>query len=173
MLNYFLYNSIIVTWYIQKGVNLVYMVDQTNKFQVMFQLPCSIFILINKVKRFSNHSRKYNFFNFFVNWSITAAKLFFEDPTQPGMMTDDTVRLVCVHMLLLREIFKQWIWQKSSKSAMVWTGDKSQTGLIKTKNCSTKISFITKLDITYDKSLAQLLKFMHILTENKIIFITK
>ena len=39
MLSYFLYNSIIVTWCIQKGVNLVYMVDQTNKFQVMFQLP--------------------------------------------------------------------------------------------------------------------------------------
>ena len=30
---------------------------------------------------------------------------------------------------------------------MVWTGDESQTGLIKAKNCSTKISFITKLDI--------------------------
>ena len=30
---------------------------------------------------------------------------------------------------------------------MLWTGDESQTGLIKTKNCSTKISFITKLDI--------------------------
>ena len=43
-----------------------------------------------------------------------------------------------------------------------WIGD---------KNCSTKISFTTKLDITYDKSLAQLLMFMHILKE-KIIFIT-
>ena len=30
---------------------------------------------------------------------------------------------------------------------MVWTGDESQTGLSKTKNCFTKISFITKLDI--------------------------
>ena len=30
---------------------------------------------------------------------------------------------------------------------MAWTGDESQTGLIKTKNCSTKISLITKLDI--------------------------
>ena len=30
---------------------------------------------------------------------------------------------------------------------MLWTGDESQTGLIKTKNCSTQISFITKLDI--------------------------
>ena len=37
----------------------------------------------------------------------------------------------------------------SAKSllAMVWTIDMSQTGLIKTKNYSTKISFITKLDI--------------------------
>ena len=26
----------------KKGVNLVCMVDQTNKFWVMFQLPCSI-----------------------------------------------------------------------------------------------------------------------------------
>ena len=34
MLSYFLYNSIIITWCIQKGVNLVYMVDQTNTFQV-------------------------------------------------------------------------------------------------------------------------------------------
>ena len=29
MLSYFLCDSIIVTWCIQKGVNLVYMVDQT------------------------------------------------------------------------------------------------------------------------------------------------
>ena len=29
---------------------------------------------------------------------------------------------------------------------MVWTGERSQTGLIKTKNCSTKITFITKLE---------------------------
>ena len=37
----------------------------------------------------------------------------------------------------------------SAKSllAMVWTIDMSHTGLIKTKNYSTKISFITKLDI--------------------------
>ena len=27
MLSYLLYDSIIVTWYIQKGVNLVYIVD--------------------------------------------------------------------------------------------------------------------------------------------------
>ena len=32
----------------------------------------------------------------FVDWSITHAKLFFEAPTQPGMI-DDTVRLVCLH----------------------------------------------------------------------------
>ena len=41
MLSYFLGNCIIVTWCIQKGVSLVYIVDQTNKFQVKFQLPCS------------------------------------------------------------------------------------------------------------------------------------
>ena len=35
----------------------------------------------------------------FVDWSITDAKLFFEASTQPGMMVDDTVRLVCVYML--------------------------------------------------------------------------
>ena len=102
------------------------------------------------------------------------AKLFFEAPTQQGMI-DDTViddTNVCV-LLLLREIFRERIWPKCAKSlsVMVWTGDKSQTGLIKTKNCSTKISFITKLDITYDKSLAQISTFMQILKE-KIIFIT-
>ena len=69
MLSYFLYNSIIITWCIQKGVNLVYMVDQTNKFQVMFQLPCSIFILINKVKKILQAFQKIEFF--FVDWSIT------------------------------------------------------------------------------------------------------
>ena len=36
------------------------------------------------------------FLNFFVDWSIADAKLFFEAPTQSGMMIDDTVRLVCV-----------------------------------------------------------------------------
>ena len=104
MLNYFLFNSIIVTWCIQKGGNLVYMVDQTSKFQVIFQLPCSIFILIDKLKRFSKHSRKYNFLIFFVDWSITDATLLFEAPTQLGMMIDDTVKLVCVYMLLLGEL---------------------------------------------------------------------
>ena len=44
---------------------------------------------------------------------------------------------------------------------------------MKTENCTTKISFITKLDVTCDKNLAQLLTFMHILKENKIIFINK
>ena len=38
--------------------------------------------------------------------------------------------------------------------------------------CSPKISFITKLHITYDKSLTKLLTFMYILKENKVIFIT-
>ena len=39
MLSFFLYNSIIITWCIQKGVNLVYMVDQTNTFQVYHVSP--------------------------------------------------------------------------------------------------------------------------------------
>ena len=92
--------------HLKRAVNLAYKVDQTNQFQVMFQLSCSIFILMNKVKRFSEHSRKYNFLFFFVDWSITDAKLFFEAPTQPGMMIDDTVRLMCAYMLSLREIFR-------------------------------------------------------------------
>ena len=32
MENYFLYNSIIVAWCIEEGMNLVYMIDQTYKF---------------------------------------------------------------------------------------------------------------------------------------------
>ena len=57
------------------------------------------------MKRFYKHSRSYNFLNFFVDKNITDAKLFFEAPTQPGMMIDDTVRPVCTYMLLLRETF--------------------------------------------------------------------
>ena len=41
--------------------------------------------------------QKLELLNFFVDWSITDAKLFFEAPTQPGMMIDDTARLVCLH----------------------------------------------------------------------------
>ena len=62
-------------------------------------MPCSIFILINTVKRLSKHSRSWNFLNFFVDWSITDSKLFFEAPSQPGIMIDDTVKLVCDYML--------------------------------------------------------------------------
>ena len=39
---------------------------------------------------------------FFVDWSITDAKLFFKVLTQPGMPIDDTVRLVCVHVIVER-----------------------------------------------------------------------
>ena len=42
MLSYSLYNSIIVTWCVEKGVNLVYMVDQTNTFQVKWKDSKSI-----------------------------------------------------------------------------------------------------------------------------------
>ena len=81
MLSYFFYNSVILTWCILKGINLIYMVDQTNK--------------------------------------------------------------------------------------MVWTGNESQTGLIKAKNCSRKIYFMTKLNIyIWSCSIfAQLLMAMHILKE--------
>ena len=102
-MNFFV-NYSIIDAKLQKGVNLVYMVDQRNKFQVIFQLPCSIFVLIKKVKRFSKHSRKQNFLNFFVDWSITDGNLLFEAPIQPGMTIGNMVRLVYVHMLLLREI---------------------------------------------------------------------
>ena len=51
---------------------------------------------------FDQHSRKQNFLNSFVDCSITDAKLFFEAPTQPGMMIDDTVRLVIVHAIVER-----------------------------------------------------------------------
>ena len=74
------------------------MVDETNKFRT--------FILMNKVKKFSKNSRSYRFLIFsFDDWSITDANLFIEVPTQSGMMIDDTIRLVCVYMFLLREIF--------------------------------------------------------------------
>ena len=39
---------------------------------------------------------------FFVDWSLADAKLFFEVFTQPGMLIDDTVRLVCVHVVVER-----------------------------------------------------------------------
>ena len=51
---------------------------------------------------FDQHSRKQNFLNSFVDCSITDAKLFFEAPTQPGMMIDDAVRLVIVHAIVER-----------------------------------------------------------------------
>ena len=59
----------------------------------MFQLLRSIFFFF--------FSTNY----LFIYWSITDAKLFFETATQLGMMTDNTVRLECVCILLLRGIF--------------------------------------------------------------------
>ena len=38
-----------------------------------------------------------------VSTYLPSSKLFCEVPTQPSMMIDDTVRLVCVHMLLLTD----------------------------------------------------------------------
>ena len=49
--------------------------------------------------------QKLELFNFFLLTGVLLM-LFFEAPTQLGMMFDDTVRLVCLYMLLLREIFK-------------------------------------------------------------------
>ena len=63
--------------------------------------------------------QKLELFNFFVDWVINDAKLFFEAPTQLDMMIDNTVRLVCVHTLLLRKNFRKSIWSKSAKSVMV------------------------------------------------------
>ena len=60
---------------------------------------------MNKVKKFSKNSRSYKFLFFFYDWSIIDANLFIEAPTQSGMTIDDTIRLVCVYMFLLREIF--------------------------------------------------------------------
>ena len=73
------------------------MVDQTNKFQIIFQLPCSIFVLINIVKNSTSIPEVRTFF-FLFDWSITGAKLCFEKPTQLqlDMMINDTVKLVCV-----------------------------------------------------------------------------
>ena len=49
--------------------------------------------------------QKVELLKFFVDWSITDAKLFFEAPTRPGMMIDDTVRLVCLHTCYCWEKF--------------------------------------------------------------------
>ena len=89
------------------------------------------------------------------------------------MVTDDTARLVCLRTC--------HYWEKNLgnvnefdqiKSWYGRTGDEPQTRLIKTKNCSTKISFITKLDIYIWSCsvLAQLLTFMHILKENNFYY---
>ena len=44
-------------------------------------------------------------FKLFVDWSITDAKLFFEAPTQPGLMIDDRIRLVCLRTCYCWEKF--------------------------------------------------------------------
>ena len=61
-------------------------------------------MLINRVKRFSKHSRKYLEPFCLIDWSIIDAMLFFETSTQLGMMTDDAVRLVCVHIIFGRNL---------------------------------------------------------------------
>ena len=48
--------------------------------------------------------QKIESFNFFLLIRVLLIlRLFFEVPTQRGMMIDDPVRLVCVYMLLLRK----------------------------------------------------------------------
>ena len=86
------------------------MIDQKNKFQVMFQLTLQNFYFSQQSEKILQAFQKIELFNFFVvDGIITDAKLFFEASTQQGMMIDDTVILVCVcvcvYMLLLREIF--------------------------------------------------------------------
>ena len=49
--------------------------------------------------------QKLELLNFFVDWSITDAKLLFKAPTQPGMMIDYTVRLVCLNTCYYWEKF--------------------------------------------------------------------
>ena len=85
----------------------MHIVDQTQHFQGIFQVLRCTFYFDQQSQKILQilHSRSYNSLNFFVDKSITDAKFFFGAPTQPGMMSDDTVRLVCVYMLLLREIF--------------------------------------------------------------------
>ena len=62
------------------------------------------------------------------------------------MIIDDTVRLVYVCTCYCWETFLgNEFGQKMS--VMLWAGDESKIGLIKTNNSFTKISFITKLDI--------------------------
>ena len=41
----------------------------------------------------------YYYYHYYFDCSITDAKLFFNTPTQLGMMIDDTVRLVGVHIV--------------------------------------------------------------------------
>ena len=52
---------------------------------------------------------------------------------------------------------------------MIWTGGKSLDGLIKTKNC---LSFITKLDITYDKESCSIINVHSYPKRKQRIFIT-
>ena len=52
------------------------------------------------MKRFSIIPGVRTFYFFVVDWSIIDAKLFFEAPTQPGMMIDDAAILGCVHVVV-------------------------------------------------------------------------
>ena len=89
------------------------MIDQKNKFQVMFQLTLQNFYFSQQSEKILQAFQKKELFLAFflvVDGIITDAKLIFEAPTQQGIMIDDTVILVCVcvcvwYMLLLREIF--------------------------------------------------------------------
>ena len=75
-------------------------------------------------EKFIQAFQKLQLLIFFVDWNITDP-YFLKPLLNWEMMIDDTVKLVCVYMLLLREIFRKSIWSKSAKSVMVWTGDKS------------------------------------------------
>ena len=62
----FLYNPIIIPWCIQKGVNLVYMVDQRNMFQV-YNVSATVqhFYFDQKSEKILQAFQKTEIFNFF------------------------------------------------------------------------------------------------------------
>ena len=76
------------------------------------QIECNVsstlqlFYFDQQIEKILQAFQKSELFNFFVDWIITDAKLFFEALTQPGTIIDDPVRLVCVYMLLLTELFR-------------------------------------------------------------------
>ena len=65
----------------QRGLCLVHIVDQTQNFEVMFQVLHSIFILINKEEGSLKQSRSWKFLDFCCWLQYIDAKLIFVTPT--------------------------------------------------------------------------------------------